>query len=95
MTSRPFFSPWWDDAITLARALADQTMLRHKVTAVRDTVEGEVVIVGWLVDLADGEHRRAAATVDAEFWAIVGTPAERRSHLDKTIAGASSPEPAP
>lgn len=60
---------WWDDAVRAATQLAADTRLRHRVTAVRDNVEGVEITVGWKVDLADGAHRRAA--IDAEFWNIV------------------------
>lgn len=60
---------WWDDAVTAANDIARETRLRHRVTAVRDRVEGAEQIIGWRVDLADGEHVRAAVA-DA-FWDIV------------------------
>lgn len=60
---------WWDDAVAAANDAAAQTQLRHKVTVVRHYVEGTQVVLGWRVDLADGEHRRRG--VDAEFWGIV------------------------
>ena len=52
---------WWDDAVAAATSLAAQTRLRHRVTAVFDFVEGRYVVIGWHVDLANGEHRLLSA----------------------------------
>lgn len=52
---------WWDDAIEWANYLTVHTMLRHRVSAVRDMVDGEYAVAGWHVDLAPAKPQQGEA----------------------------------